>query len=492
MTFEIPLSSAGCCAVALVSIVVGYGSAQADGVDPNIPVTDANCSSLQPQMPKVTYAAKPGDVLASANPAAQIKAKGNVQGNLFWQLGSESGCTSGGLFSVACGLNASSPPSDPLFSVEAPDDNNGDGHAQTVPVQLSNIRPIVNSDIGRQGSFSVTASTADRTCTWHYNLRVVGSGGGWGDPHMTTVDGVSYDFQSAGEFTALYSDDFEVQTRQRPVSTATVPGANDHTGLAVCVSIYSAVAVRIGSNRVTVQPRIGRGRDTGSLELRVNGKLVTLTAGGIDLRAGGSSDPKAELEGRVVKTAEGYEFKDVKGTQLIVTQTYWAAQETWYLTLNVYQTTANQGIWGVLAEKSWLPALPDGTSLGPRPAAPSDRYDVLYETFADAWRVTDKTSLFDYAAGTATADFTRREWPRFEASSCSIEKQRPAEPARRGVAEEACGGITDEVRKANCIFDVSVTGETGFARAYKTMEKIRPHGMGWQPAVLAGRKPDRR
>jgi hypothetical protein len=498
MNFRISLSSAGRCAAALALIAVGWSPAQADGVDPNIPVTDANCTNLQPQTPQITYAAKPGDVLVNANPPAQIKAKGNVQGNLFWQLGAESGCTSGGLFSVTCGPSVPNTNTDPIFSVVAPDDDNGNGHAQTVPVQISNVRTIVNTDIGREGTFNATVSAGANSCKWHYQLKVTGAGGGWGDPHMTTVDGVHYDFQSAGEFTALHSKNFEVQTRQRPVSTATVPGPSDYTGLAVCVATYSAVALRIGSNRVSLQPNFSGQPDPSGLQLRVNGKLVTLTASGIDLRAGGSSNHKAQLEGRVVKTAGGYEFDDVFGTQLIVTPAYWAAQQTWYLSLNVYQTSAHQGIWGRLAEKSWLPALPDGTSLGPKPGPLSERYDVLYGKFADAWRVTDKTSLFDYAPGTNTATFTRKDWPRFEPKSCTIDKQRPARPVKPEVAAKACSAITNKEQKADCIFDVGVTGETGFARTYMVMQRIRPHGTGWQPPVLAGGKgqprpdPDRR
>jgi hypothetical protein len=64
----------------------------------------------------------------------------------------------------------------------------------------------------------------------------------------------------------------------------------------------------------------------------VNGKLVTLTDSGIDLRAGGSSESSAKLEGRIVKAAGGaYEFDDAFGTQLLATPAYWDSQQTWYL-----------------------------------------------------------------------------------------------------------------------------------------------------------------
>src|SRR5204863_9443964 len=41
-----------------------------------------------------------------------------------------------------------------------------------------------------------------------------------GDPHLTTVDGIQYDFQGAGEFVLLRDGSaMEVQTRQKPVTT---------------------------------------------------------------------------------------------------------------------------------------------------------------------------------------------------------------------------------------------------------------------------------
>jgi hypothetical protein len=488
MNFKISLVSAGRCAAALALIVVGWSAAQADGVDPNIDLTNATCGpATQPQLPQITYAAKPGDVLANANPPAQISVKG-APGNVFWGLSPNAGCF-GGSQSIQCGPSMPNTTMDPIFSVVAPDDNNGNGHPATVPVQISNVRPIVNTDVGRAGIFGATVSTApnaDQSCNWNYLVHVTSAGGGWGDPHMTTVDGVHYDFQGAGEFTALREDDFEVQTRQRPVPSTTVPGPSDYTGLGVCVSTYSAVALRIGSNRISLQPNLSGQPDPSGLQLRVNGKLVTLTDSGIDLRAGGSTQSSVQLEGRIMKATGGaYEFTNARGTQLVATPAYWPAQQTWYMNLNVYQTSATRGIWGRLAGDSWLPALPNGTSLGPKPESLSQRYLDLYGKFADAWRVTDATSLFDYAPGTNTATFTRAEWPRFNPESCAIEGQPSAQPATPQVAAQACSAITNDAQKADCIFDVTVTGETGFAQTYGTMQGFRPHGTGWQP-VLAG------
>ena len=66
---------------------------------------------------------------------------------------------------------------------------------------------------------------------------------------------------------------------------------------------------------------------------------------------------------------------------------------------------------GFVPKGSWLPRLRNGVDVGPRPASLHDRYVTLYKTFADSWRVTDKTSLFVYAPGTSTKTFTDPDWP---------------------------------------------------------------------------------
>jgi hypothetical protein len=317
---------------------------------------------------------------------------------------------------------------------------------------------------------------------------VTASGGGWGDPHLTTVDGVKYDFQSAGEFTALREDQLEIQTRQSPVPTATVPITNAYTGITHCVAIYTAVAARLGSSRVTVQPSPGAEPDPKSMQVRVNGQVVQLGDVPLVLHAGGSE--KGAIEGTITKHPDGmYEITDARGTQLVVTSAYWEARKVWYLNLNVYGTSAHQGTMGRLAKRSWLPALPDGSSLGAKPASESDRYQALYEKFADAWRVTDKTSLFDYEAGTNTATFTRDEWPRNHPESCAIEGQTSAQAATEEVAQQACANVVDATRRADCVFDVMVTGNAGFGKSYEVMQSFAPLPPGWYSPVPIKERP---
>jgi hypothetical protein len=98
----------------------------------------------------------------------------------------------------------------------------------------------------------------------------------------------------------------------------------------------------------------------------------------------------------------------------------------------------------------------------------------LYGRFADAWRVTDRTSLFDYRPGTSTATFTLAGWPRENPQSCAIPNQPSAKPATVAVAQRACAGIVDTNMKPDCVFDVSVTGHTGFARTYLLTQQLQP------------------
>ena len=67
-------------------------------------------------------------------------------------------------------------------------------------------------------------------------------GRAWGDIHVQTLDGATYDFQAAGEFVASRSTagDFEVQLRL------------ESTGFSNYVSIVTAVAVLVDTSRASV------------------------------------------------------------------------------------------------------------------------------------------------------------------------------------------------------------------------------------------------
>jgi hypothetical protein len=293
-----------------------------------------------------------------------------------------------------------------------------------------------------------------------------------GDPHITTVDGSHYDFQGAGEFISLRgSDGAEIQTRQIPVAT-TALGTDAHDGLSTCVSLNTAVAARVGEHRVTYEPNLNGIPDPTGLQLRVDGALTALGPYGINLGNGG----------RVVQSLTGgnleVDFPD--GKALFVTPQFWTAYGKWYLNVDVASAglvstdgggAALRGIAGPVPNGSWLPAMPNGASMGPMPATLVQRYDDLYHKFANAWRVTDKDSLFDYAPGMSTATFTDRNWPG-EKAPCVVPDAKPVQPTSLEVAEAACRRVADANRRADCIFDVQTTGNIGFATTYLVTQRI--------------------
>lgn len=290
----------------------------------------------------------------------------------------------------------------------------------------------------------------------------LGDGYDHGNPRITTVDGTRYNFQSAGEFVLLRGGAVEIQTRQTPVSTTTDLGPDPYHGLATCVSLNTALAVRVGSHRVTYQPNLDAVSDPGGLQLRINGNLAPLNAEGINLEGGG----------RVVKTAvgDGLEIQFPDDTILTAVPGWWASQQKWFLNIHVNRTRAAEGIMGAIAKGSWLPARPSGESLGSMPESLDDKFTTLYQTFADAWRVTPASSLFDHANETPTSSIPT--WPP-KNPPCTLVGEVPAEPAGEAIAEKACSDVLDEDARTACVLDVRVTGELEFARAYLLSQQLR-------------------
>ncbi len=292
-----------------------------------------------------------------------------------------------------------------------------------------------------------------------------------GDPHLTTINNVHYDFQAAGEFTALRNTDFdfELQTRQSPVLTSFTPGANAYTGLASCVSLNTAAAVRVGKRRVTFQTSGGFEKQ-GRFQLRVDGKVIN-ASGGFDL-GGGNKITNASPGGEA-------DFQLADGTRIAITPVFWASQGYWFLQVEVLNTPAQEGILGpILSATDWLPHAPDGTSFGLRPIPLLDRYVALNQKLANAWRVKPATSLFDYDPGTSTADFTDVNWPPEPGKGCMTTTVRGPRPPvvkepRPDLAKRACSAIKDKATFDNCIFDVTIMGDISVAKAHQATAKMK-------------------
>ncbi len=299
-----------------------------------------------------------------------------------------------------------------------------------------------------------------------------------GDPHITTADGNLYNFQGAGEYvTLLDSDGTEIQTRETPVPTSsTLSQPPQDLGLTTCVSLNTAVAARVGTHRVTYEPNFSGAYDTNGLQLRVDGKVTTLGAAGVNLGDSGLVTNST--------SGSGIEIYFPDGKIMSATQANYA--NMWYLNVDISNLGVVSdvggdtigGLAGPIPAGSWIPALPSGASVGSMPANLSTRYNTLYNTFGKAWRVTSSNSLFDYAPGTSTATFTNAAWPK-ESLPCTVTSSKAlkivlpvAKPVSAAVAEEACKSITDANLHSNCVADVQVTGQSGFATHYAVTERV--------------------
>jgi len=302
-----------------------------------------------------------------------------------------------------------------------------------------------------------------------------------GDPHVHTVDGKHYDFQGVGEFTLLRDrEGMEIQARHWPVQTAT-PITDSYTGLTTCVSVNTAVAARVGANRIAYQP----GPDGRELQFYIDGKRAPLPLEGMDLGehwvsayavAGGATGLRVDYANQAVLTITPY---------------FWNSYNIWLLNLSVSHTQADEGIMGCIPPDTWLPTLPNGATVGPMPSSLHDRYVTLYKTFANAWRVTDETSLFVYEPGTSTKMFTDEDWPA-EKPPCTLKPQfrvPGANPSASNIpldtAKKICQDVTIDELNRDCVFDVATTGDEDFAKAYLVEQDLKLHDSSVQ--ILANK-----
>ncbi len=342
------------------------------------------------------------------------------------------------------------------------------------------------------GSFNVEWSPfafhSDELCGYHKgHLTHLNADGSYsGDPHTRTVDGTFYDFQSVGEFTLLEDGErFEIQARQTPVAMQN-PITDGYSGLTSCVSVITAVAMRFGKHRISLQPR-RRGKLLG---FYVNGKTSELTGEGFDL--GGNWISAFDANGET-----GLRVDMADQTVVTVTPAFWNNHNIWYMNVNVSNTSANRGIMGVIASDSWLPRLRGGDSVGPMPAGLQDRYDTLYRKFAGSWRVSDATSLFVYEAGQSSKTFADPDWPRmdgdckplpgFDVPGANVFNGMPIEKAA-----EICRVVTEKDLQANCVFDVAATGDETFAEGYVFAQELRLYGTAVRLEVLDSSAPQNR
>lgn len=254
-----------------------------------------------------------------------------------------------------------------------------------------------------------------------------------GDPHLTTIDGLAYDFQAAGEFVLLEAvdgEEFVVQARQEPVGSEACPGT---------VAINTAAAMKVADKRLAFYA----GRE---YPLYIDGAPTHLGSGTLPL----GQDAVISQQGSL------YTISWPSG-ELVTVQ---VASRNLNLRLDVPE--ARQGDYrGLLGtyddDTSNDIALRDGTVLD-SPVL----WDDLRGRFADSWRVTPESSLFDYGPSETTDTFTNLEFPTRPASVDALPL------AQRQSAEQICSdaGVTDEILLEQCTLDVVCTGDAGYANQH--------------------------
>ena len=239
-----------------------------------------------------------------------------------------------------------------------------------------------------------------------------------GDPHISTHDRNYYSFQGHGEFIAVKSttDNFEIQARQEDPT---------NTGYA---TLNTAVAVRTGSDVLCVLAN--------PVRVYLNKALLS-----------NNFSSKTLSDGSKLSQVNDYTKLETPSGDLVIIR---LLSDSYLLDYAVRLGESRRGkVKGLMGNFDGNFANDLALSNG---QLIEDKFENLYPTYTDSWRITQANSLFFYDSGKNTATYTKRNFP---------VKPVVISDAQRQLATATCknAGITAEPYLSNCIYDVAVTGD---------------------------------
>jgi von Willebrand factor type D domain len=290
-------------------------------------------------------------------------------------------------------------------------------------------------------------------------LKFHGHGDLFGDPHLSTVDGLSYDLQSAGEFHALEvpGTDVDVQARFVPL-----PGSGNTVSLMTSIAFID--------NGVMVEIRRDGTLVVDNVEQPVGTPFVDFGNGGMLFHSG---------------SRYGISFPGKDPVRLLINGAN--------LSIAVPDGVPTRGLLGnndgnpgndlVTADGE------DVTNAGP---------SVLYGRYADSWRITDEESDFTYEDLEDTSTFTDPTFP------ASVTTLADFSPAVRDAAATTCRAqsVLAGPQFDDCMLDVAVTGDQSYATAAAAvttfLQDPTAHGVdasgalseGFESAIPANLRPN--